>query len=165
MDKTLKVINELEAEGIIKKYAIGGAIGLLFYAEPAATYDLDVFCYLGGQTSILVSLGPLYAALSAKGYMPNEEHVMIEGIPVQFLEPPTSLVQEALDSSLTKEFSGVQTRVFQYEHLLAIMVETNRPKDRARLTQALESAKPDQAKLQEILNRFNLNDKWARIVS
>ncbi len=132
MDKTLSVINALEGEGIIKKYAIGGAIGLLFYA---------------------------------KGYRPKEEHVEIEGIPVQFLEPPSALVREALDNAVDKDFGGVPTRVFQYEHLLAIMVETNRPKDRARLAQALESAQPDQARLKEILDRYNLNDKWARIVS
>lgn len=37
MDKTLGVINALESEGAIGKYAIGGAVGLLFYAEPAVT--------------------------------------------------------------------------------------------------------------------------------
>ncbi len=162
MDKTLSVINAMEHDGVIKKYAIGGAIGMLFYGEPATTYDLDIFCLLEQPLAIG---GPLHADLAARGYMPKDEHVEIEGIPVQFLEPPTDLVREALDNAVAKEIGGVSTRVFQYEYLLAIMVETGRPKDRERLTQALASAKPDQAELKEILKRYNLMDRWTRIVS
>lgn len=139
-------------------------MGLLFFAEPATTYDLDIFCYLRQQTRVLISLAPLYANLQAKGYMPKGEHVEIHGIPVQFLIPSTPLVMEALDQSVNKEFGGVPTRVFQYEYLLAIMVETGRAKDRARITQALESADPNQSKLTEILVRFNLFEKWSKIV-
>jgi hypothetical protein len=165
MDKTLAIINSLEAEGVIGKYAIGGAIGLLFYAEPTTTYDLDIFCHLP-QTGILIDLGPLYANLAKKGYQPTKgEHVKIEGVPVQFITPPTDLVKEALDQAAEKEFAGVKTRVFQYEHLLAIMAETNRPKDRERIAQALESAPPDQAKLNDILKRHNLHERWARMGS
>jgi len=37
MEKALKVINDLEKAGVIGKYAIGGVIGAMFYAEPTAT--------------------------------------------------------------------------------------------------------------------------------
>ncbi|MCL0092519.1 hypothetical protein M1N92_02470 [Dehalococcoidia bacterium] len=46
MEKTLKVFNELEKTGLIRRYVIGGGIAVLFYAEPILTYDLDVFCLL-----------------------------------------------------------------------------------------------------------------------
>lgn len=163
MDRTLSVINALEAEGVIGKYAIGGAVGVLFYAEPATTYDLDIFCYLPHQSGLLIDLGPLYSNLARKGYMAEGEHVAIEGIPVQFLVPPTELVKEALDNAVEKEFAGVPTRVFQYEYLLAIMVATDRSKDRVRVAQALESAEPDRVKLEDILKRYSLLDKWTRI--
>ncbi len=165
MDRTLEVINALEAEGVIGKYAIGGAIGLIFFVEPTATYDLDIFCHLP-QSGLLIDLGPLYANLASKGYQHTDgEHINIEGIPVQFLPPPTELVREALDSALEKEFGGVKTQVFPYEHLLAIMAETNRSKDRLRIAQALESLEPDQVKLFDILERHNLLDKWSRITA
>ncbi|MCC7527171.1 MAG: hypothetical protein IT342_01540 [Candidatus Melainabacteria bacterium] len=165
MDRTLTVINTLEAEGIIGKYAIGGAIGLIFYVEPTATYDLDIFCHLP-QSGLLINLGPLYANLAKKGYQQADgEHIKIEGIPVQFLCPPTDLVRDALDNAVEKEFGGVKTRVFQYEHLLAIMAETNRTKDKIRIAQALESVEPDQAKLNDILKRHNLLDRWSRITT
>jgi hypothetical protein len=34
MDKAIKVLNILQKKGLITKYAIGGAIGAFFYAEP-----------------------------------------------------------------------------------------------------------------------------------
>jgi hypothetical protein len=163
MDNTLRVINALETDGIIGKYAIGGAVALLFYAEPATTFDLDIFCHLK-HDGVLVTLAPVYEYLAGKRYFPKDEHVDIEGIPVQFLPPTTDLVAEALDNAAETQFAGVPTRVFQYEHLLAIMAETNRAKDRARIAQALESAEPDQAKLNDILKRHNLLDRWSRIV-
>lgn len=46
MQKTLEVLNELEREGTISRYAIGRAIGAMFYAEPVSTFDLDIFCML-----------------------------------------------------------------------------------------------------------------------
>lgn len=46
MEATLKVLNELEREGVINRYAIGDAVGAIFYMEPFLTYDLDVFVLL-----------------------------------------------------------------------------------------------------------------------
>ena len=39
----LRVLNALEAEGTIGRYAIGGSIALLFYTEPLLTEDMDIF--------------------------------------------------------------------------------------------------------------------------
>jgi hypothetical protein len=39
VEKTLKVINRMEADGVIRQYAIGGAVAAIFYVEPFATYD------------------------------------------------------------------------------------------------------------------------------
>jgi hypothetical protein len=44
MEATLKVLNELEREGVISRYAIGGAVGAIFYMEPFLTYDLEPNC-------------------------------------------------------------------------------------------------------------------------
>ncbi|CAN5406284.1 hypothetical protein BH10CYA1_BH10CYA1_00990 [soil metagenome] len=165
MDETLAVINTLEAEGVIGKYAIGGAVALLFYAEPTTTYYLDIFCYRPQTQSGLINIGPLYDYLSQRGYKSEGEHISIEGIPVQFLPPPTELVKESLENAADKQVNGVPTRVFDYEYLLAIMVETGRPKDRSRITDVLESAKPDPNKLDEILKRYGLLDRWSKIVT
>lgn len=164
MNDALDVINGLESAGVIGKYAIGGAIGLLFYTEPATTYDLDIFCCLP-KKGPLIDFAPLHNHLSKLGYAIKGKLVNIEGIPVQFLPPTSELVKEALELSVKAEFAGVFTRVFQYEHLLAIMAETGRPKDRARIALALGSAEPNLDKLKEILRRHKLLDKWAKITA
>ncbi len=110
-------------------------------------------------------MGPLYDYLVLRDYEPQGEHIVIEGIPVQFLAPSTKLVKEALDNAVEMKFDGVPTRVFQYEYLLAIMVETGRAKDKTRINQALESAEPDKAKLNEILKQHGLFEKWSIIVT
>lgn len=164
LDKALRVINELEQGGIIGRYAIGGAVALLFYTEPTLTFDLDIFCHLPSQ-GLLINLQPLFEWTSARGYKAESEHIKIEGVPVQFLPSTGSLVDEALDGAVERTFAGVPTRVFQYEHLLAIMAETGRPKDRARLQVSLDSKPADESKLTEILKRHCLEDKWRKMTT
>ena len=42
MKQTLDVINRMEADGIIGRYAIAGAVAAYNYIEPAVTSDLDI---------------------------------------------------------------------------------------------------------------------------
>ena len=44
--EVLKVVNQMQAEGVIERYAIGGAVGATFYLEPIATLDVDIFITL-----------------------------------------------------------------------------------------------------------------------
>ncbi len=60
MEKTLHLINKMQKEGLFQKYAIGGGIATLFYIEPVATFDLDIFIILSDETESLVSLSHLY---------------------------------------------------------------------------------------------------------
>ena len=46
MEKALAVINHLEKDGLIGRYAIGGAVAATRYIEPIQTYDLDIFVVL-----------------------------------------------------------------------------------------------------------------------
>ena len=43
MKPVFKLLNEMVRDGAIPNYAIGGAIGAVFYVEPFATQDVDVF--------------------------------------------------------------------------------------------------------------------------
>ena len=46
------------------------------------------------------------------------------------------------------------------EHLVAIMLQTYRPKDKARMTQILDEAKINMDSLIQILARHGLEEKW-----
>jgi hypothetical protein len=63
MEQTLAVINQLEREGLIGRYAIGGAVAATRYIEPIQTYDLDIFVVLPVAPSGLISLTPIYSYL------------------------------------------------------------------------------------------------------
>jgi len=81
MKKAIQVLNEIRDEGVIKEYAVGGAMAAMFYTEPIATYDLDVFVLFKDLTdSVLISLSPIYNALRARGYQEQGEYVYVEGV-------------------------------------------------------------------------------------
>ncbi len=42
MKNTIKVLNELKTKGLIKDYAIGGAIAALKYVSPFFTEDFEI---------------------------------------------------------------------------------------------------------------------------
>jgi hypothetical protein len=63
MKQTLDVINRMEADGIIGRYAIAGAVAAYNYIEPALTNDLDILLSFdtpatAGKTN-LISLKPI----------------------------------------------------------------------------------------------------------
>lgn len=69
MKQTLDVINRMEADGIIGRYAIAGAVAAYNYVEPTVTEDLDIlvsFDQPSGARSGLVTLGPILSWLKAK---------------------------------------------------------------------------------------------------
>jgi hypothetical protein len=89
VEKTLQVLNRMEADGVIERYAIGEAIASTFYVEPISTFDLDIFFAFE-----------------------------IEGWPVQFLPAFNPLLEEALAKSTDIQFKGTPTRVMRAEHLV-----------------------------------------------
>jgi hypothetical protein len=43
--EAIATINQMQADGVVERYAIGGAVGATFYLEPIATLDVDVSDY------------------------------------------------------------------------------------------------------------------------
>jgi hypothetical protein len=160
MEPALKVLNELERRGLIERYAIGGGIAALFYMEPLLTFDLDVLVFLPETQGKLITMSPIYEDLRQKGYRAQKETVTIEGIPVQRIPAYNPLVEEAVREATEQRYRKTLTRVARVEHLLAIMLQTGRAKDVARMTQLLEEAKVDQTRLTQILDRHGLREKW-----
>jgi hypothetical protein len=161
MKATIEVINQMQADGVIAQYAIGGAVGATFYLEPVATLDIDVFVsFQASPGSALISLTPIYDYLTARGCRMEREYVVIAGWPVQFLPPGNALVGEALAQAVETDLEGVPARVMTAEHLTAIALQTGRAKDAARVLQFIESGTLDADKLDGILQRHGLVAKW-----
>ena len=161
MKRTLQVLNELEKQVVFSRYAIGGAMAATFYTEPFLTFDLDVFVVMPQTTGGLLTLAPLYDALRARGYSEQEDEcIMIEGVPVQFLPTYNALLEEALNDAQEIMYEDVPARVLRSEHLLAICLQTGRSKDRDRVRILREQAQLDMNFLADILRRHQLEEEW-----
>ncbi|MFN7563834.1 MAG: hypothetical protein ACK5TH_18805 [Prosthecobacter sp.] len=161
MEKIFAVINQMEADGVIGRYAIGGAVGAIFWLEPITTKDVDVFVTLptapGGT---LLTLGPIYEYLLAHGFKPEGQFIVIEGWAVEFVPPGSRLVEEALAGAVERDVNGVLTRVFTAEHLAAICLQVGRPKDHDRVIRFVEAGVLDAEVFEAILRRHDLTEKW-----
>ncbi len=159
--EAIQIINRMEADGVIERYAIGGAVGATFYLEPVATLDVDVFIEFRAQPgSRLVSLEPIFTYLRDRGCTMEGEHIVIAGWPVQFLPANSNLLQEALVAAVEKSVEGTSARVFTAEHIAAIALQTGRAKDKARVLQFIEANAVDLGRVREILTRHGLNVNW-----
>jgi len=147
-------------DGVIEQYAIGGAVAAIFYIEPINTNDLDIFFRFKEPSAGLDILAPLYEYLSDLGYKGQGDSIDIEGWPVQFLPIFNPLLEEAVEQAREVTFHRTKTRVMQAEHLVAIMLQTGRLKDHARIAQFIEHNAVDQERLDSILIRHGLVKKW-----
>jgi hypothetical protein len=159
MRATLAIINQMQADGVIGKYAIGGAVGATFYLEPAATLDIDIFVSFKKSGSLL-TVAPIYDYLVARGFKTEKEYIVIEGWPVQFLPPAGALEEEALTEAVDTDLEGLRIWVMTPEHLAAIALQIGRPKDHNRLLQFIESGTLIPEKFDQILARHGLLAKW-----
>lgn len=161
--EVIQTINQMLADGVIERYAIGGAVGATFYLEPVATLDVDIFITFKTEAGrLLVSPQPIFDYLKTRGGTMQGEYIVIAGWPVQFLPPTSPLVEEALRDAVTRDVDGVPARAFTAEHLAAIALQTGRAKDKARLLQFVESGTLDATRFQDILVRHGLEEAWKK---
>jgi hypothetical protein len=160
---TIAAINQMQADGVIQRYAIGGAVGATFYLEPAATLDVDVFVSFQPEAgSLLVSPQPIFDYLKAHDGTVEGEYIIVAGWPVRFLPAANPLVTEALEQAVEHKVAGVPARVFTAEHLAAIALQTGRAKDKARLLQFVEAGALNVARFQDVIMRHGLAEAWRR---
>jgi hypothetical protein len=160
---TLAAIERMKHEGVVADYAVGGAMALVFWTEPVPTFDLDVFVLLPAEaTTPLVSLDPMYRWAETNGYVAEGEHILIEGVPVQFIPSPNPLADEAIEAAARLDYEGVSVRVMRPEHLIALYLEpgARTAKRLQRAAALVEESIVDATRLQSILSRYNLKLPW-----
>lgn len=141
----LAAVERMKHEGVVTEYAIGGAMALVFWTEPVPTFDLDVF-----------------VRAEANGFAAEEEHIVINGVPVQFIPSPGALADEAIAEAATLDYQGAPVRVIRPEHLIALYLEPSaRTAKRLQRVAALrEESAIDRQRLESILRRYNLELPW-----
>ena len=154
----LRVLNDMKQARVVEDYAVAGAMAMVFWTEPVPTFDLDVLVFLAEDAGPIVSLAPIYDWTAARGYSTQAEHVIIEGVPVQFLPAHDELADEAIERAATLQYEGVPVRVVRPEYLVALYLEpgARTMKRRERAAALRESPAVDPAVLEGLLERFGL---------
>ena len=162
MQEVCDILELLITEGVLSRYALGGATAAGFHGEPLATRDVDVFVFIDpAPGSILVSLAPLFRRLSELGFTQfDEECLIVHGLPVQFLSAAPGLETEAVEQAIVAEWDHHRIRVMTPEHLAAIALTVGRPKDRARLVYLVSLESFHRPRFSNILDRYQLRQTW-----
>jgi hypothetical protein len=160
MKRTIQAINQLKKAGLIEDYAIGGGIATIFYVEPFVTYDLDVFIIPSQETKKgnLILMSPIFDYLKGKGFRWKGEHIIVEGIPVQFI-PADELEEEAVRKAKTIKYESIKTKVLTPEYLIPILLRAGRKKDKEKVAKLLEQTSIDMKLLKDVLKRYHLKGK------
>jgi hypothetical protein len=165
--KTIEVLNRMQADGVIGRYAIAGAVAAYNYIEPTVTRELDILVTFAKTSgSGLISLQPIFSYLAGKGYTQHEdEAIVVEGWPVQFLPVANDLQEQALVAAGQIELRAgsaetVIARLLKPEYLVAIGLSVGRPKDLVRIVQFLDEDAVDVDALCSVLSRHKLRFAW-----
>ena len=152
-----RTLGDMRADGVIADYAIGGATAALFYAEPTRTYDVDVVVTLpGASPGNGHALDGVYEWASQRGLTVQDEHVMIEGVPVHVLPAYDALLGQAVAAARVHDYDGVAVRVIDPEHLVALALQAGGARRRERAWQLLESVEIDRVRLQSLLDEHGI---------
>lgn len=164
MHDALKALNRLVDDGVIRSYAIGGAIGASFYLPAMQTEDIDAFVFLPETATLLVSLNQVYDSLKALGGTVEREYVRFGEWPLQILTDATPLIAEAITNAIDVDFDGIPTRIFRPEYLCAVALQTGRVKDYARVSMFLDQNEADRELLSDLATRYQLSERLQRVL-
>ena len=76
----------------------------------------------------------------------------------------SELIREAIENAVEVKYKKTETRIFRAEYLIAIMIQTSRPKDKERMIKILDEAEIEKGYLTKILQKYGLKEKFERFV-
>ena len=98
----------------------------------------------------------LYAWARKNGFQEQAEHVLIHGVPVQFLPAHNLLAEQAVATARTLDYEAEPVRVIAPEYLLALALQVGDSRRRERAWQLLESGTVDRRKLADVLGAHGI---------
>jgi hypothetical protein len=162
MKKTLQKINSLVNIGIIREYAIAGGMAHFYYIEPSVTYDLDLIIHMPDESE-LNPLHKIYEWSRENNYETDGEHIIIEGMAVQFLLAYNDLVKEALTNRSEIIIFDENTFILKPEYLMAIMLQTGRAIDKERFIRFLNEADYDENLFLRIAEKYRMIKEYEKV--
>jgi hypothetical protein len=156
MENILKIVNKLQKAGLIKNYAIGNDIAAIYYTEPFYAKEMDVFFTQQENINTKKASSMICAWLKSKGYKRTKD------MPLHLISATDELTREAIEKSVRIKYRSSVTRIFRPEYIIAVMMMTHTIKDKEIIQKLLRQTKVNKRRLNVILNRFGLMDKFSR---
>jgi hypothetical protein len=145
--------------GVIETYAIFGAIAQMRYTKPVATLDAEVLVVLSNDQGVDL-VAPIYEFCRLRGYTPQNEAVLMDNWPVQFIPVFSALTREAVELAETVDFECSPLRVIRADHLAVIALSVGRAKDFVRIIALLESERVAPKEIEALAARHQLSEAW-----
>jgi hypothetical protein len=164
MRVALSTLLQLQSEGLLQRFAIGGAIAASFYIEAVATEDLDVFAFIAPQPSGFVLLTPLYERIKSLGGRVHNEHIVIGGWPVQILPAFNPHVEAAVLKAPAQSYENLLIPVISADYLAAIALLLGRAKDYLRVDALIAAGACQLDALNTLIATHQLQDRWESYV-
>lgn len=157
--KAGKVLEELQENGIIGNWIIGGGTALTYYTTSIPTIDVDVFAYYTAG-SMFEPFGQLYPYL-IENYGAKVDHEMIKVGKVYFQFLPLD-TDNPVDAEAVKHPNVVKggIRIFKLEYIICSMLYLKAPKYDPRLVLLKSEKQYDEKELRKLLKKFDLEEEW-----
>jgi hypothetical protein len=155
----VELLNAMKAAGVVRDYALFGAMAQMRYTEPVATLDADVLVLLDPAAG-LAALRPVYRFCEERGYVPRGEAVQVGDWPVQFIPTFSPLTEKAVQEAESGEIEGLPVRVVSAAHLAVIGLSVGRAKDHTRILALLEAEAVSRGGIENLAARYGLKARW-----
>jgi len=161
MRELARLLNDMQAAGVIENYALFGAMAQMRYTEAVATLDADVLVAVASPERMDV-LAELYEFCARHGFRAEGEAIRVGAWPVQFVPVFSPLTQEAMQQADTADFEGIPLRVVRADYLAVIALSVGRAKDYARILALVESPSVTRDQIAHLAARHGLAEAWGR---
>ena len=150
------LLNEMRDSGVIRDYALFGALAQMRYTEAVATLDVDVLI----EVEATGRLDLLQSYCAQRGFQPEGEAIRVGVWPVQFVPTFDVITREAVETAEDADFDGVPFRVVRPDYLAVIALGVSRSKDHARILALLESGTVGCEEIASLALKYGLEAKW-----
>jgi hypothetical protein len=159
MRRVADLLNDLVDAGVLRSYAVFGAVAQMRYTEAVVTMDADVLVAVPKPDALDV-LGSIYAFCATRGYEPEGEAIRVGDWPVQFIPSFSRLTDAAVDNAEIADLEGTPMRVVRAGYLAVIALSVGRAKDFARILALLEASAVADSEIEDLAKSHGLSSEW-----
>ncbi len=151
----IRRLNDLKQRGLIRDYAVIGAVAATAYVEPVLTQDVDVVVLVDSDDEFWETYRRVGDAAEGIDGM----HHILGGRPVQMF-PSTikPIYRDTLTAARQTRIGDAMVKVASPEHLVALALGAFRYKDKLRIAELLELQGTDREGIWRLIGEFDDED-------